>query len=656
MKAYRSILILITSISLALSLILASPVLAQVDTSKLKQAGIKRLVVKRIEIEGVRAFPESRIRKILFTKPNHWYNFLKIRRYSLSNVIADVGMIQKYYQRRGFLFVKVEAAVTNYGADGVIAIYKVDEGKRTFFNGISITGGFETINKKLDQFLSQFELNDPVNNDLVLAGAFSLRDIYANYGYPYTRILSSYQFDDDSTKANVNYSVQDSIYTVNGKTKIFKKGFTKPYVAFREIISVPGKEYSLADKTESEQRLYSTGLFRYVSLERNDSTAVIRNDTCTVGFNLRMEERKSFYFNSGIGVGQEDNFGMVLRGAAQWGTRNISGTGRKVYLSFNPRFQITNPQGPLKSLRYSDLKKKLSFKVLRTTFEIDYVEPWTFNQRLPLDVKLSYEPYTFDPILKYRYDRAAGQLIFTKELNKTTIARLTAALDYVNYLHVPSDQEKVFRAIGENQVRRKLSFYGEHDTRGNFFVPQKGSYSFVSADFVGSFLGGDFSYLKMQFSTSRYQLISEQSVLATRIWLGFLREIGKNGKSAAADRFVIGGANTIRGYPENGLGPVFTEADSAATGKPKGGRYLMIGNIELRRPLFWVFGGSLFLDAGNTYYHFKEISAISIAFTTGAGIQIFTPIGPVRFDYGVKLKKKFDLGNGNYHLSLLYAF
>ena len=149
-----------------------------------------------------------------------------------------------------------------------------------------------------------------------------------------------------------------------------------------------------------------------------------------------------------------------------------------------------------------------------------------------------------------------------------------------------------------------------------------------------------------------------QNILATRIWLGYLNDQFRNGRSSAEDRFIIGGPSTIRGYTENSLGPKFTPEDNPGDklGKPKGGRYLILGNVEIRRPLFWRFGGTAFVDAGNTYSHFKEITPLSVRFTAGLGLEFFTPIGPLRFDYGVRLRKEFDLSNGLYDLAILYAF
>ncbi|MCJ7508699.1 MAG: BamA/TamA family outer membrane protein, partial [candidate division Zixibacteria bacterium] len=72
--------------------------------------------------------------------------------------------------------------------------------------------------------------------------------------------------------------------------------------------------------------------------------------------------------------------------------------------------------------------------------------------------------------------------------------------------------------------------------------------------------------------------------------------------------------------------------------------------------LFWKFGYTLFADAGNGWLSANDISAQSIRVTAGLGLQFFTPIGPLRLDYGHRMVRAGDEEGGRFHLSILYAF
>jgi len=662
MREFRSTLISVTNISCALALLLfpARPSHGQ-DLSETGAGAYKRQIIRNVVLEGVKSFDQSEIKSLLYSKPNHWYILINKRRLSRSNVQFDAAIIERFYKRRGFLFVSVADSVGIGKDNKATIVFRVDEGKKTILSGVGVDGGLEPINRKFDKTLAQFVIGEPVDAGLVISSRFILRDHYFDNSHPYAKIGSRYDFNGDSSAASIRYEVAESLVTINGETSPAKTGLTRPDIILRELAYKPGEPYNRQDLIESERRILSTGLFKYLSIARDDTSAVIRNDTCNVGFKLNFEERKPFFLNGGVGVGREEDFDMVFRVSVQWGNRNILGTGRRMFLSVRPSFQMLDSQGPLKSLRFSDLRRKLKFNGIRNTVEMNYVEPWFLGWRIPAALKLTYEPHTLNVRIRdfaYRYDRFAGEAFLLYELDKFTTARFSSAAEYINIMDVPADQQEAFRAEGDNQIRRKVSIYGERDTRDNIFIPQRGSYSFFGMDYVGNLLGGDFNYFKAQFSWSRYRILIGENIVATRLWFGWLDDMGKNGRSSAEDRFMLGGATTIRGYSQNSLGPVFTVADNPGDklGKPKGGRYLMLGNIELRRPLFWRFGGSVFVDAGNTYSNFDYITPLSAAFSSGLGIQFFTPIGPIRFDYGVRLKKELDLGAGNLHLAILYAF
>ena len=130
---------------------------------------------------------------------------------------------------------------------------------------------------------------------------------------------------------------------------------------------------------------------------------------------------------------------------------------------------------------------------------------------------------------------------------------------------------------------------------------------------------------------------------------GMVKEFGKSKYVPVYDRFFAGGANTLRGYVERHLGPL-------EGGKPIGGNLLFLSNIELRRQLFWRFGITAFFDSGYLWRNIEDFHWRSVRASIGAGLQFFTPVGPLRVEYGYKLREEEDSKRGVFHLSLLYAF
>jgi outer membrane protein insertion porin family len=83
---------------------------------------------------------------------------------------------------------------------------------------------------------------------------------------------------------------------------------------------------------------------------------------------------------------------------------------------------------------------------------------------------------------------------------------------------------------------------------------------------------------------------------------------------------------------------------------------MLLANAEIRKALFWKFGYTLFLDAGNVWFEPKNFNMSDIRLTGGLGLQFLTPIGPIRLDYARRILRDGDPVKGRLHLAILYAF
>jgi len=628
-----------------------------------KQFSFRRQVIKKVEIEGNRYFPENRLKSRLLTKPNRWNNFFSKRRLSRANLNIDEKQLERFYGRNGFLFTRVEAISDYFEGDStrVIVTFKVDEGKRVILNSIKIAGGLPEVNSRLDRITSKLIAGKPINADAVLGTGFSIRDCYADYGYPLASVRPDFIFRNDSSLADINFEIAESSFVRNGDIAIVQESYTgtSEKVIRRELLVATGQPYNRSLNVESQNRLYSTGLAKFVSFKRSGDLIYIHDDTAYTDFRLLVTGKKPNFVNLRAGIAQDPDFNSVLQTSLSWGNRNLWGTGRKLILEVSNALQLAKEGEEERALKIRDLFSDLHFKPVKNSIGLNYVEPWFLNYRMPLSLAVTYQPGNKNRIIDKYYDSFSGQASLIRELNKYTNVRFSASAEFVNIRDVSSADQAFFRAEGDNSIRRRLQLYGQRDTRDNLFVPQKGSYSYLSFEYVGHLLGGDFSFARGEFYWSRYKIMFGENILASRFRIGLLDELGEGGLSSATDRFTLGGAKTVRGFAENELGPKWTTADSVSTGligRPKGGKLLLLGNLEIRRPLFWRFGGSAFIDAGNTFYGIKDFQLPRIAATTGLGLQFFTPVGPIRFEYAFLLQKKLDLGEGSYHFTILYAF
>jgi outer membrane protein insertion porin family len=99
------------------------------------------------------------------------------------------------------------------------------------------------------------------------------------------------------------------------------------------------------------------------------------------------------------------------------------------------------------------------------------------------------------------------------------------------------------------------------------------------------------------------------------------------------ERYILGGINSLRGLRD--VGP-----KDPATGDVIGGTTMFVANFEFLFPLIKNAGmkGLFFYDTGNTWesgYHLNDMRH-----TVGTGIRWYSPIGPLRLEWGYVLDQE----------------
>ena len=193
--------------------------------------------------------------------------------------------------------------------------------------------------------------------------------------------------------------------------------------------------------------------------------------------------------------------------------------------------------------------------------------------------------------------------------------------------------------------------------------PSKGYIADGSIEVAG--LGGTQKFAKYVLDYRHFFPFKWKTVLSAHGQLGYLQRIG--GEELPIDeRFFLGGINTLRGFRSRQVGPRIrkvTEIVDPETGvvtSTGAGDFEYIGgnkeaffNLEYIFPLAGEMGlkGVLFFDAGNGWSE-QENYFSDIRYSAGGGIRWFSPMGPLRLEWGYNLDRRENEKQSNFEFSI----
>jgi outer membrane protein assembly factor BamA len=151
-------------------------------------------------------------------------------------------------------------------------------------------------------------------------------------------------------------------------------------------------------------------------------------------------------------------------------------------------------------------------------------------------------------------------------------------------------------------------------------------------------------YVKLNTLFSFAKNTAPDRQLAGRLHLGWMIPYGKAETTPEERRFYAGGANSMRGWLFNTLGPGSSSSEAAAN---FGADIKLELGLEYRMKLFKFLGQpsgiTFFTDIGNIWdrdgpyaFSWKSLTG-DFAWDWGIGLRIGSPIGPFRFDFAYKI-------------------
>ena len=607
----------------------------------------KKPDIKLIEINFTKDstfFKADKIRAILFSKTDNFLRSVKSdrrRKVQRETIRRDTAEVKYLYLSNGFLGVQVMETFEPMLPDSSALIrISIHEGRRFVYDSIYIEGDYEEqFEGNFEKIIKDFKKGEPVDPFELKQATYDIKSVLANNGYPYAKAeyFVDTLYDYTKNNADVTFKISADSLVHFGDVHIGGASKFDSSLARRELTIRPGRIYRRKDVIESQKRLLETGYYLTLYLSQASGDTLRKFNRLRPDFALSLREKKPYYVSIKTGAAQDSLKDLTWTLSGSWGKRNLFKS-RLLELTASSSF-IVFTEWRLKDHSYR-------FRI---------TEPWFLGIRMPMTLTAQYSPGVRTAIEDQDYRKESWSVSVSTIRKIKDKIKIQTGLQYesVNiYGLSEEDQERLKQEEGIS-IRRKVFVDIVRDSRDHPFTPSRGSLTSLGYEYIGGFLGGDDSFIHIEASWSRYQIVWPGWISASRLKAGYVRERGESETVPVDDRLYIGGANTVRSFSEGTLGPRLTNGDGST---PEGANIIIIANQEFRYHLIGKFWSSLFVDVGNGFRNKNEIKWTHLAIAYGTGIQFLSPAGPIRIDYARRVKTEtFDAAD-KIHLTILYAF
>jgi outer membrane protein insertion porin family len=602
-----------------------------------------KVKIREVQFIGNVAIPDEELRNSIQTRRPDSLSFLNDSgTYSQEAFERDLLLVSAHYWDRGYANVKVGTPQLRLSRDKQFMYLSipVDEGPIFTIGTINFKGDLiGSSAKNLEKIKIRPGMS--FSRTMIAEDREKLSNYYQDQGYAYANVLPLTKVDLPNRRINLTFEVARGKRAYFERINIRGNSKTRDKVIRREMKISEGELFNNTNLEISKRRINALGFFEnvVVSTKRGSSDEFVE-------VNVEVIERPTGTFQIGAGFSSVENF----IAQAQISQNNLFGRGQTLAL-----------QAQLSSLRQ--------------LFLLRFVEPYFLDTQWTFAFDLYNQSRGFGTF----YRNASGgtltwgyplsyeaRAFLTYKLEDVSISTGSGGIANLGAKSVPLQSTSVanlFRGGVTSSLRASVSW----DSRNNRLFPTGGWYHTIFAEYASQYTGSENKFIRWGGFARHYRNLWGPFVLKLNAELGVTTSTDPLGVPIS-ERYLVGGIYDIRGYAPRSLGPKLRTEAAGDPGQslgslPLGGNMQIIWNSEIEFPLFKKVGisGVVFYDMGNAYNLEdrycsglqRENSQTSLKFdpcfrlpdsiisglrkSVGFGFRWFSPIGPLRFEWGIPL-------------------
>ncbi|WP_251372135.1 outer membrane protein assembly factor BamA [Polynucleobacter sp. UB-Siik-W21] len=578
--------------------------------------------IQEINFIGNEAFSEGTLKGEMQLKTGGWLSwYSKDNLYSKQKLTADLETIRSYYLNRGYLEFVIESTQVSITPDkkGIYLTVSIREGKKFNVKDVRLAG--ELLGKEAEfKQLIVLKPGDTFSSARLTESTKAIAEVLGTYGYAFATINPQPDIRRELSEVDLTLVIDPGRRIYVRKVDISGNAKTRDMVIRREIRQFESSWFD-GDKIDlSKKRLGRLGYFTETDIVTED----VPGSPDQVDVNVKVTEKPTGAVTIGAGFSSTEK--LIL--SAGINQDNAFGTGTAIGLNaslgkINQSFALSNydPYFTEEGIsRYTDL-------FYRSSRPLYYVgDPDYQIKSVGSNIKFGV-PYTEVDRVFFGTGVEAYQI-------QTTI---NTPAPYLNYAQSYGIAAPGYPAT-LTTYNVPLTVGWARDGRDSALIPSEGSLQQLSAE-AGTPVG-NMTFYRLFGQYQKYHSFSKGNILSFNGEVGYGQAYGSN-PYPITKNYYVGGIGSVRGYAPGSLGPQYFNSVINAY-QPTGGQSKIVSNVEYTVP---VPGSGVdktlrvftFVDGGNA---FGQNINLVLRYSYGLGISWISPLGPLKFSYGIPIKSQ----------------
>jgi len=554
--------------------------------------------VKKIAFTGNKHFKDSTLKGYMQTKEKGIFSWFTGSGILDEDVLGqDRRNLEAFYHDKGYTKVQVGVPDIKISKDGksITITTAIEEGVVHKVGTIEFAGDVivprEELLKKIKTKPGELFRTTVFYEDVL-----TITDIYQDMGYAFAEVSPTTMIDDDNHIVNATFNITKNQEVYFNRINIVGNTRTRDKVIRRELKFAEGDRFSITGIKDSKKKLKNTTFFK-----DTDFKVLKTDDPKKVNIDLNVEEKPTGTFSVGAGYSTAEQ--VIVSGSIS--EDNFLGTGRKVSL-------------------------EAALSSYTNEFRLSYLEPYIFDK----NISAGFSLFNFKRYMDtYDYKRTGGNIALIKPLTDDVKGMVKYRLENVDVTDIDASASTYIKEQEGTTLTSSMLFSLTKNTIDDVMNPTKGVNTGITLETAGGPFGGDNYFVSIVGFYGRY--IPIKFMDSSFFIKGTMGSIGgySGHEVPITEKFYVGGLNSIRGFRYGEAGPM-DEND-----EPIGAKNEMYFNFEWIFPLYKPAGvkGVLFFDTGAG---FDSWSSLRMRTAAGAGIRWFSPLGPIRLEFGFNLNPK----------------